>query len=228
MTTRNTTLQDLLARFRESMVADLHTALPGKIVKYDESTQKADVQPLIKERYTDESGAQQSRELPVIPSVPVQFPGAGGYRITFPVAVGDTGLIMFAEASLDKWLVSGGTVDPAEERRHDLTDAIFLPGLRDFGHALTSAPTDRATFGKDDGLQIHVDGSKIRIGSNSPIDLEKAVCGDTLWNYLTSLAGLVAWLATHTHPTPAGASSAPTNAPPSPSDFRSTSVEVKK
>lgn len=228
MTPRNTTLQDLLARFRESMVADLHTALPGKIVKYDESTQKADVQPLIKERYTDESGAQQSRELPVIPAVPVQFPGAGGYRITFPVAVGDTGLIMFAEASLDKWLVSGGTVDPAEERRHDLTDAIFLPGLRDFGHALTSAPTDRATFGKDDGLQIHVDGSKIRIGSNSPIDLEKAVCGDTLWNYLTSLAGLVAWLATHTHPTPAGASSAPTNAPPSPSDFRSTSVEIKK
>jgi hypothetical protein len=228
VTTRNTTLQDLLARFRESLVSDLHTSLPGKVVRYDAATQKADVQPLIKERYTDESGAQQSRELPVIPSVPVQFPGAGGYRITFPVAVGDTGLIMFAEASLDKWLVSGGTVDPAEERRHDLTDAIFLPGLRDFGHALTSAPTDRATFGKDDGLQIHVDGSKIRIGSNSPIDLEKAVCGDTLWNYLTSLAGLVAWLATHTHPTPAGASSAPTNAPPSPSDFRSTSVEIKK
>ncbi len=210
------------------MVADLHTALPGKIVKYDESTQKADVQPLIKERYTDESGAQQSRELPVIPSVPVQFPGAGGYRITFPVAVGDTGLIMFAEASLDKWLVSGGTVDPADERRHDLTDAVFLPGLRDFGHALTSAPTDRATFGKDDGLQIHVDGSKIRIGSNSPIELEKAVCGDTLWNYLTALSGLVVWLASHTHPTPAGASSAPTNPPPSPTDFRSTSVEVKK
>jgi len=228
MTTRNTTLQDLLARFRESMVADLHTALPGKIVKYDESTQKADVQPLIKERYTDESGAQQSRELPVIPSVPVQFPGAGGYRITFPVAVGDTGLIMFAEASLDKWLVSGGTVNPADERRHDLTDAVFLPGLRDFGHALTSAPTDRATFGKDDGLQIHVDGSKIRIGSNSPIELEKAVCGDTLWNYLTALSGLVVWLASHTHPTPAGASSAPTNPPPSPTDFRSTSVEVKK
>jgi hypothetical protein len=158
----------------------------------------------------------------------VQFPGSGGYRITFPVAVGDTGLIVFSEASLDKWLVSGGTVDPADDRRHDLTDAVFLPGLRDFGHALASAPTDRATFGKDDGLQIHVDGSKIRIGSNSPIDLEKAVCGDTLWNYLTSLAGLVAWLATHTHPTPAGASSAPTNAPPSPSDFRSTSVEIKK
>lgn len=230
MTTRNTTLQDLLARFRESMVADLHTALPGKIVKYDESTQKADVQPLIKERYTDESGAQQSRELPVIPSVPVQFPGAGGYRITFPVAVGDTGLIMFAEASLDKWLVSGGTVDPAEERRHDLTDAIFLPGLRDFGHALTSAPTDRATFGKDDGLQIHVDGSKIRIGTTTAVQLEKHPNGETLKSILDTL---IAWANTHTHPTPAGASSAPT-VPPFPLDptptsgLLSQSVEVKK
>ena len=58
----------------------------------------------------------------------MQFPGAGGYRITFPVAEGDTGLLLFAESSLDKWLVSGGTVDPEDDRRHDLTDAVFLPG----------------------------------------------------------------------------------------------------
>ncbi|MCK8272496.1 hypothetical protein, partial [Erwinia amylovora] len=60
---RNSTLQDLLARFRSSIVTDLHTALPGKIVRYDASTQKADVQLLIKERYIDESGATQVRDL---------------------------------------------------------------------------------------------------------------------------------------------------------------------
>ena len=228
---RPTTLQDLLARFRQSFAAQIHTSLPGKIVRYDSTTQKADVELLIKDRYTDETGALQVKTFPVIPAVPVQFPGAGGYRITFPIAEGDTGLVVFTEASLDKWLVSGGTVDPEDDRRHDLTDAVFQPGLRDFGHPLGSAPTDRATFGKDDGLQIHVDGSKIRIGSNTSIELEKAACGDTLWNYLTSanpLLGLVSWLASHTHPTPAGASSAPTNPPPTPTDFRSTSVEVKK
>lgn len=231
MNHRPTTLQELLGKFRESIAAEIHTAIPGKIVKYDETTQKADVQVLVKERYSDEAGATQVRDLPVIPSVPVQFPGAGGYRITFPIAVGDTGLVVFAEASIDKWLVSGGSVDPEDERRHDLTDAVFLPGLRDFGHALTSAPTDRATFGKDDGLQIHVSGSKIRIGSNTSIELERAACGDTLWSFLTStnpLLGLVSWLASHTHPTPAGASSAPTTPPPTPTDFRSSSVEVKK
>lgn len=227
---RNSTLQDLLARFRASIVADLHTALPGKIVRYDSSTQKADVQLLIKERYTDEAGATQVRDLPVIPAVPVQFPGAGGYRITFPIASDDTGLVVFSESSLDKWLVAGGTVDPSDDRRHDLTDAVFLPGLRDFGHPLSSAPTDRATFGKDDGLQIHVDGSKIRIGTTTAIQLEKHPNGETL---KTILDTLIAWAGTHTHPTPAGASSAPT-APPFPLDptptsgLLSQSVEVKK
>ena len=230
MTSRPSTLQDLLSRFRESLTADLHTSLPGKIVRYDATTQKADVQPLIKERYTDETGAMQSRDLPVIPAVPVQFPGAGGYRITFPIATDDTGLVIFSESSLDKWLVSGGTVDPSDERRHDLTDAVFLPGLRDFGHPLGSAPTDRATFGKDDGLQIHVDGSKIRIGTTTAIQLEKHPNGETL---KTILDTLIAWANTHTHPTPAGASSAPT-APPFPLDpfptsgLLSQSVEVKK
>lgn len=227
---RTTTLQDLLSKFRESMAAQIHTALPGKIVRYDSSAQKADVQPLIKDRYTDEAGALQVRTLPVIPAVPVQFPGAGGYRITFPVAEGDTGLLLFAESSLDKWLVSGGTVDPEDDRRHDLTDAVFLPGLRDFGHALASAPTDRATFGKDDGLQIHVDGSKIRIGTTTAVQLEKHPNGETLKSILDTL---IAWANTHTHPTPAGASSAPT-APPFPLDpfptsgLLSQSVEVKK
>lgn len=222
---RNSTLQDLLARFRASIVADLHTALPGKIVRYDSSTQKADVQLLIKERYTDESGATQVRDLPVIPAVPVQFPGAGGYRITFPIATDDTGLVVFSEASLDKWLVSGGTVDPSDDRRHDLTDAVFLPGLRDFGHALGSAPTDRATFGKDDGLQIHVDPSLISIGSNSAAQLEFAALGDTIQTYLQTLQ---IWLSALTLPV-AGAVAGPPSVPaPSVPTLKSTSVKVKK
>ena len=224
-TSRNSTLQDLLARFRSSLVADLHTALPGKIVRYDASTQKADVQLLIKERYADESGATQARELPVIPAVPVQFPGAGGYRITFPVANNDTGLVIFSEASLDKWLVSGGTVDPSDDRRHDLTDAVFLPGLRDFGHALGSAPTDRATFGKDDGLQIHISPSLVTVGSNSPADLEFAALGDALQTWCGQI---YAWLAALELPVAGAVAGPPASPPPTVPTIKSASVKVKK
>ena len=164
---RPTTLQDLLARFRQSLAAQIHTSLPGKIVRYDATTQKADVELLIKDRYTDETGALQVRTFPVIPAVPVQFPGAGGYRITFPNrGRGHRVCDVCWRRALDKWLVSGGTVDPEDDRRHDLTDAVFQPGLRDFGHALSSAPTDRATFWKDDGLQIHI-SPKARFGSEA-------------------------------------------------------------
>ncbi len=225
MTSRPSTLQDLLSRFRESLTADLHTSLPGKIVRYDASTQKADVQPLIKERYTDESGAMQSRDLPVIPAVPVQFPGAGGYRITFPVAADDVGLVVFSEASLDKWLVSGGTVDPADDRRHDLTDAVFLPGLRDFGHALASAPTDRATFGKDDGLQIHITPSLVNVGSNSPAELEFAALGDALQTWCGQI---YTWLAALELPVAGAVAGPPAVPPPTVPTLKSASVQVKK
>ena len=222
---RPTTLQDLLSKFRESMAAQIHTALPGKIVRYDSSAQKADVQPLIKDRYVDEAGALQVRTLPVIPAVPVQFPGAGGYRITFPVAEGDTGLLLFAESSLDKWLVSGGTVDPEDDRRHDLTDAVFLPGLRDFGHALASAPTDRATFGKDDGLQIHISPSLVTVGSNSPADLEYAALGDALQTWCGQI---YAWLAALELPVAGAVAGPPASPPPTVPTLKSASVKVKK
>ena len=69
--------------------------------------------------------------------------------------------------------MSGGLVDPEDDRRFDLSDGIFIPGLRDFGHPLKSAPLDRLTLGHDDGVQIHIDKDAIRVGSNLPVQLDR-------------------------------------------------------
>jgi hypothetical protein len=185
---RSPTMVEALNRLVKSHLRDLHVALPARVERYDLTKQEADVQPLIQDHYTDEEGQKVVFTIPVIPSVPVVFPGAGGFRVTFPVLAGDTVLLVFSEASLDKWLQQGGLVDPGMTHRHNLSDAIAIPGLRDFAHALTEAPTDRATFGKDGGLQIHITEEKIGLGGGpGEAGMEPVALGQTLQTFLNQL-----------------------------------------
>lgn len=222
-------IADLVQLALRAELAGIWTGMPARVVRYSADKQRADVQPLIKVGYLDEAEERQVQSLPVVCAVPVVFPGAGRYRITFPISAGPDGTVgwlMFSSVSLDKWLVNGGEVDPEDDRRQHLSDAAFLPGLRDFGHPLKSAPTDRATFGDDEGLQIHIDGSKVMIGSSNPAELEKSVIGDTAQSFLNSFN---TWAATHVHPDPlAGTTGQPVAPPPTVPTITSTSVLVKK
>lgn len=121
-------LSEIIKAVAGNMLADTHVALPGKVVKYDATKQKADIKPLIKKQYRD----GKIDPLSVIPNVPVIFPRSGNAFLTFPVAKGDGVLIVFSERSLDKWLSIGGDVSPEDRRKHDLSDAIAIPGLRPF------------------------------------------------------------------------------------------------
>lgn len=89
--------------------------------------QLVDIQPLIQTRYKSIPGPQN---LPVVHNVPVSMPMGADWYIKVPVAVGDTGYAVFSDRSLDVWKASqGGIVDPQDARQHDITDAVFVPGL---------------------------------------------------------------------------------------------------
>lgn len=111
--------------------AELRVALPGRVEKYDDATQRADVLPLLKDTFPGEDGADEVVPLPVLPGVPVIFPGAGGYRVKLPLAAGDVVLLVFSDRSLDKWKAVGGEVDPIDLRQHHLSDAVAIAGLGD-------------------------------------------------------------------------------------------------
>ena len=160
MTVENTpTLANALLGFFQGQCSGMYTSMPGRVETYDASTLKASVKPLIQRTYADESGEFQSESLPVIDSVPVLFQGAGGMRITFPVAKGDIVLLMFANNSLDRWLAIGGEVEPQDERRFALSDAVAIPGLSDFKNAKSA-----------DASALVLEGSDIRLGSPSATD----------------------------------------------------------
>lgn len=132
-------------------MANLHVALPGAIVKYDRDTQTAQVQPMIKRGYKGEAGERFVETLPVINAVPVMWLGGSAAHITMPLAVGDTGLLVFCEQSIDRWKSRGAVIDPEDDRRFHLSDAVFYPGLRAAKNKIGSnGPAGASVFTSDD------------------------------------------------------------------------------
>lgn len=154
------TLEELIGNGIRAELLDLHTMLPAKVEKYDPVTQKASISPLLKKKYTDGGIVK----MPVINDVPVQWPSGGDAFIHMPLGAGDTGMAIFSERSLDKWLSGeGGFVLPDDIRHHDISDAIFIPGIKTFRQAFEVPNPERATI-KNGNMIVEVDPSgKIKI-----------------------------------------------------------------
>lgn len=148
---RSPSLASVLNTFKAQILADTRVSIPARVERYDSAKQLVDVKPLLKESYRAENGEEIIESLPVITNVPVVFPGAGGFRLTFPVAVGDTVLLVFADRSIDSWLDQGGEASPLDERRHHLKDAIAIPGLHPNNAPWTDAGESVVTIGSDTG-----------------------------------------------------------------------------
>lgn len=177
MTIRNETptLEQILQDAIRGELLDVHTCLPAKIEKYEASTQKANVQVLLKRKYEADS---EAINLPVINSVPVQWPSAsqGSAYIHLPLKVGDLGIVVFCERSIDLWLsgdpgkpddvldARGKIFDPLDPRIFDLSDAIFIPGVLPFVHSLQNV--------NPDNLIVQNDKFRIEIAPDGTISLE--------------------------------------------------------
>jgi len=129
--------EEQLRRMMENAGANTRVAMPGEIVDFDAEKQTATVQPLIKEKVQGEW-----EQLPQLLDVPVFFPRAGGYCLTFPVKEGDECLIIFNDMCLDAWWQSGGIQNQLEMRRHDLSDAMALLGITSVPKAVTDYSED--------------------------------------------------------------------------------------
>lgn len=148
---RSPSLAAVLNTFKAQMFADMRVSLPARVERYDASTQTADVKPLLKDAFVEEDGTRAIESLPVVTNVPVVFPGAGGFRLTFPVRAGDTVLLVFADRSLDAWLAQGGEASPSDDRRHNLSDAVAIPGLHPNNAPWSGAEEGVVTLGSDAG-----------------------------------------------------------------------------
>jgi len=153
------TLAEVINDMIEAKILDVHVSMPGKVDTYDHTQQKADIKPLLRKKYTVNGGTVV--EIPVIPGIPVQWPAAnnGAAYIHLPLKPGDLGLIIFTDRSIDTWLSGDGEItSPNDPRHHDLSDAIFIPGIRPFKQPLSNTSADNFIL-QNGSMRIELDPS---------------------------------------------------------------------
>lgn len=196
---RTPTDAELLQAAIEQRLADLHVAMPGVVTKYDVALQVADVKPLLSRAVIFDDGDEIQEVYPIIPNVPVVFRRGGGYFESMPLAIGDNVLLIFNERSIDNFFYSSGKTetDPVDLRKHDLTDAIAIPGFYPSGRVLKEELASAAVWGKEHGAQVRAKGTTIEVvtaGASAATDFVAMAT-----KVLTELAALVAAYNPHTH-----------------------------
>lgn len=162
--TQTPSLAQLLKHAIEGRLLDVHTALIAKVERYDAAKQIIDVAPVLKRSIENMDGEWIAEQLPVLCDVPVLFPRAGGFFISFPIQPGDFVQLIFNETDIEEWLENKEPTI-SHNQRFTLQGAVALPGIFPQSMVLSGAHKSNLVLGKEQGLQIHIDDQKIRLGS---------------------------------------------------------------
>jgi hypothetical protein len=187
----------------DDKASSMWTALPAIVTAVNLEANTVSVQPAIQGAVSDASGNVTNVNLPLLVDVPIVFPSAGGFSLTFPIAAGDEVLVVFASRCIDTWWQSGGIGTQAEARMHDLSDGFAIAGIKSQATKIANISNSSVQLRNNDGSTfVEIDGSgNITLKSATLITLDSPlvqmtgdlnVAGD-------SLAGTIS-LQTHTHP----------------------------
>ena len=236
-------LKDMIQCLIQTAKENINTVLPCRVESYDANAGTVSVTPLINAPKYQLNGEYRFDPRSVLEDVPVLDLAGSGYRITLPIAVGDNGLLLFSQNSIDSWFNSNGDqqVDPVP-RLHDKSDGLFLPISKPPSARPAPADTENLVLEKeggsnillkkDGGVDITFDnGTTISVGaskdSNATLTVgdgaASAAIGEQVISYLNSLK--TAYDA-HTHPTAFGPSGTPPAISAPPASIRSANVKI--
>lgn len=178
-------LDVVFERVFNSLLCNVHTAMPAKVVSFDASNQTVSIQPSLMRKFV----GQDPAPLPQIDDVPVLFPGSGEWWITVDVKPGSYVLAVFSERALESWLDRGGVVDPQISRKFDLSDAVAIPGLLPQPDKLNpGVSSDCVEVRKRDGsTSFKIEDGKVTItATDVEIDGDLTVTGDVVATEVTA------------------------------------------
>lgn len=177
-------LSEAFANLKENIFTDLNVCLPAQIDSFDYATGKAQIKiPLVKRFRNGET-----TNYPAFSDVPVLWPSSKGFGIRWPLSNGDSGILLFSDRSMDKWIEDGEIGVPDSRRKHAFSDAIFIPGLNPF--------TEPVIQDNNQDFLIAYDPSEFRINADGKFLLKKgnvellSLINDTLIQIIDAMQSL--------------------------------------
>lgn len=134
---------------KEAVLSGLHIALPVRVTK-DGDGKTTSVQPTITRRQIMPDGTTKEVQYPVMEGLN-RFMSGGGITGTHPIKKDDEGMVIMTSRSFWNWREQGGTQAQVDARSHDLSDAIYVSGIRSKPRDLQDYNTEAAETRSDDG-----------------------------------------------------------------------------
>lgn len=137
----------------EAALSGLHVAIPVRVMK-DSDGKTVSIRPTIKRKQTMPDGTAQDVDYPDLMGL-VRFASGGGLSDTHPVTTEDEGLAIMSSLSFWNWREVGGTQPQVDGRRHDLSDAVYVSGIRSQPRDLKGISTGSMQRRSDDKQTVH-------------------------------------------------------------------------
>lgn len=196
-------MQSALDSYMAGALSSVHTALPGKVVSYDEGKHRAKVKPAT--RMLMDNGVKI--ELPELLDVPVIFPSAKSFDLEFPLDKDDGVLLIFQELDISEWKADESTPTAATSSRFNLDSAIAVPGM------FPKKQTGKARIYVDKNGILTWEAKKIVFKGQIVFEDDVIARKDV---YVGVGVGPGVSVTQHIHPTAVGPTSPPTPATPIP------------
>lgn len=180
---------DVLDQALDMRQARIHTATVGIVKAVDLEKQTVTVKVALQGFTVDEQGEKHWQDIPLLVDVPVVWPRAGGFALTFPVKPEDECLVVFGERCFDAWWQSGGVQKPIDYRMHDLSDAFAVFGVTSQPRKLPDVKDNAVELRTDDrsnwislrkgSLDIHIEGPTTVNCDTATIAAKTSITGDS-------------------------------------------------
>lgn len=177
-------LPDYLYRREKNLLSEINCVMVGTIAAFYSATQTADVNlNFMRLVQNQPAGGGPNAPITDIPipypkllGCPVVFATGGASSMTFPVAAGDSCVVLFNDRDLDAWWNGGQTTIPNSNRMHDLSDGIVIVGLFPAVKSLTSFNTSGPEIRNGTAKLSVEDKIKLIVGSQTLLDALDSLC----------------------------------------------------